>query len=41
MDVGEVFFGPASIFGLLQRELQKKLRFEDGADFVPASASAS
>jgi putative MATE family efflux protein len=26
---------------LLQRELHKKLRFDDGADFVPASATAS
>lgn len=26
---------------LLQRELHKKLRFEDGADFVPVSATAS
>jgi len=26
---------------LLRRELHKKLRFEDGADFVPASATAS
>lgn len=26
---------------LLQRELRKKLKFEDGADFVPASATAS
>jgi putative MATE family efflux protein len=26
---------------LLQRELHKKLRFNDGADFVPASATAS
>lgn len=26
---------------LLQRELRKKLRFDDGADFVPASATAS
>ena len=26
---------------LLRRELHKKLRFEDGADFIPASATAS
>jgi MATE family, multidrug efflux pump len=26
---------------LLQRELHKKLKFDDGADFVPASATAS
>src|SRR5437870_6422589 len=26
---------------LLRRELNKKLRFEDGADFIPASATAS
>jgi putative MATE family efflux protein len=26
---------------LLRRELQRKLRFEDGADFIPASATAS
>jgi len=26
---------------LLQRELNKKLKFDDGADFVPASATAS
>jgi Na+-driven multidrug efflux pump len=26
---------------LLRRELHKKLRFEDGTDFVPASATAS
>ena len=26
---------------LLQRELRKKLKFEDGPDFVPASATAS
>jgi Na+-driven multidrug efflux pump len=26
---------------LLRRELHKKLRFDDGADFIPASATAS
>ena len=26
---------------LLRRELHKKLRFEEGADFIPASATAS
>ena len=26
---------------LLQRELHKKLRFEDGTEFIPASATAS
>lgn len=41
MDEREAFFRPASVFGLLQRELRKKLPFKEAKTFIPGSATVS
>ncbi len=41
LSVGSQFLQACGNLLLLQRELHKKLRFEEGPDFVPASATAS
>jgi putative MATE family efflux protein len=41
LSVGSQLLQACGNLFLLQRELHKKLRFEDGADFIPASATAT